>query len=292
MRYTQLRAFDAVAREASFSEAASRLGLTQPALTIQVRTLETAYGTKLFVRRPGGVDLTKAGRDLFQMTRELFSVEERIQAFLTGSAGLEQGELRLSADGPHLAMELIAAYRRRYPNVTMAIALGNAHDVWRDLIEGRADAVVVANPPETAGVEVLPIHHRRLSVVVGQDHPWAGRRGLPLKGLAGTPTVLREARSNTRQTLDRVLSSAGIRLDVVLELGSREATIEAVAAGLGIGFVFEGEVPADPRVAVVPIKDTGSQITDTVACLKGERESAVVDAFFQVASAWKNGKRG
>jgi len=288
MRYTQLRAFDAVAREGGFALAAERIGLTQPALTIQVRALEDAYAVKLFRRGGGKATLTGPGRDLFQLTSELFAVEGRIKDYLSASKELKTGEIRLSIDGPHLAMGLIAAFRERYPGVQMAVSSGNAHEVWRDLMEGRADVVIVANPPKDQRAEVMAIHRCALQVLVGIDHPWAKRSALSISDLVAQPAILREPQSNTRRTLERILDDTNTRLDVMLELGGREAILEAVAAGLGIGFVFEREVTGNTRVKSIPLKGATHDNLDTVAALKSHRARRVVQAFFEIAKEWRD----
>jgi len=288
MRYTQLRAFDAVAREGGFALAAERLSLTQPALTIQVRALEDAYAVKLFRRGGGKATLTGPGRELFQLTGELFAVEGRIRDYLSASQELETGDIRLSVDGPHLAMGLIAAFRARYPGVQMAVSSGNAHEVWHDLMEGRADVAVVANPPKDLRTEVMPIHRCALQVLVSVDHPWADRPSVGIPDLVGQPAILREPQSNTRKTLDRILDDTKTRLDVMLELGGREAMLEAVAAGLGIGFVFEREVTGNTRVKSIPLKGASPDNLDTVAALKSHRGRRVVRAFFDIAGEWRD----
>ncbi len=294
MRHTQLHAFDAVARQGGFVAAAEHLHLTQPALTIQVRALEEQYALKLFSRSGGRVKLTEAGRQLFVLTRELFAVEDRVRDYLTASRDLDSGELRLSVDGPHLAMNLIAAFRQRYPKIQLSVSSGNAHSVWQDLIEGRADVVIVANPPDDQRVDIQPIRRSGLHVLVDAQHPWATRKKVKLTELVGQSAILREPQSNTRRTLDRALADTGLDLGVIMELGGREATLEAVAAGLGIGFVFAHEVGNDKRVRSVPL--TGVKFTnlDTVAALNSHRQRGVVEAFFNVVESWAdlNGNLG
>jgi len=294
MRHTQLRAFDAVARYGGFVIAAEHLGLTQPALTIQVRALEDEYAVKLFKRSGGRVRLTEAGKNLFQLTRELFAVEDRVRDFLTDSKDLESGELRLSVDGPHLGMALIAAFRQRYPKIKLAVSSGNAHAVWQDLIEGRADVVVVANPPKDRRVDIMPIRRSGLHVLVPKGHAWATRKSVRISDLAGQPVVLREPQSNTRRTLDRALEAKAISLDVIMELGGRETTLEAVATGLGLGFVFAHEVSGDRRLKSVPLSGTKVSNLDTLAALISHRRRGVVRAFFEVVENWRtlNGNLG
>ena len=290
MRHTQLKAFDTVALEGGFSAAAERLGLTQPAVTIQVRALEEAYAIGLFQRTGTKVTLTEPGRILFTLTREMFGVEDRIKDFLSASGDLETGDLRLAADVPQLAMNMIATFRRVYPNVGISVSLGNHREVWRDLIERRADAIVVANPKPDARVRIVPLCNQHLIVLVSVDHQWAGRQQIDTSELAGMPAILREPQSNTHQILETVIKDANIHLDTVLELGSREAVLEAVAAGLGIGFAFDGEIPDDPRIRICQLKGKRYENLHTAACLKSQHERGVVRAFLAIAKSWAETK--
>ncbi len=287
MRTTQLRAFDAVARLGGFSRAAGQLALTQPAVTIQVRSLEQDYGVKLFNRRGGVVALTAAGRGLFERTRELFRAEDLIRDYLDQSQSLKTGEVRLAADGPRLAMALIAAFRSQYPGVYLSVALANSAGVWRDLREGRADVGVVANPPNDPRVHVVQLGVRGLEVVLPAGHALAGHKILSLKQLAGQPVIFREAQSNTQKSLERALKRQSVAVDEVMRLASREGLVEAVAADLGIGFVFADEVSANGRVRVVPLRGLEAENRDTVACLNSQKTRNTVAAFLRVAERWR-----
>lgn len=284
MRYTQLRAFDAVARELSFSGAAAHIGLTQPALTIQVRDLEQAYSVLLFDRQGRGVILTEAGHSLFALTQEMFDVEDRARSFLDASLELETGEIRLSADGPHAAMKLIALFHKRYPGIKISVALGNARTVWLDLIEQRADLAIVANPPRDDRIHVHPLWRRKMVAIVPLSHRWSDKKSISIKMLQAESLIFREKTSNTAQTLRQALKDNGLQITPTLELGSREGVLEAVGAGLGIGFAFEREVRNDERYKILKLTGTKLDTLDTVTCYHSHRNRRVVKAFLEIAN--------
>ena len=132
MNAAQLRAFHAVAREGGFTAAAGSLGLTQPAVTVQVRALEETYGVELFYRqgrghwgrgrrgrghRGRGVRLTRTGEELFDLTRRIFLLEGEADDLLRAEAGLERGCVRIAADGPFHVIALIEAIGRDRPGL-------------------------------------------------------------------------------------------------------------------------------------------------------------------------------
>lgn len=284
MRYTQLKAFDAVSREGSFSAAADRIGLTQPALTIQVRELEQTYSVKLFERYGRGVKLTETGHELFKQTQEMFEIENKARDYLESSLELKTGELRVSADGPHAVMSMIAQFRDQYPGIKLSITLGNAHTVWRDLIEQRADVIIAANPPQDARVRTWPMINRTLVLVVKNDHEWASRKEVAISEIIDQPVIVREPSSNTSNTLTRILKKAKVKIKPIMELGSREGVCEAVAEGLGIGFAFKHEIGRDDRIQALKLKDIDSETCDFVACFEAQKERRVIKAFLDIAN--------
>lgn len=285
MNFTQLRAFDMVAREGGFSRAAAMLSLTQPAITIQVRQLEEGYGVKLFDRVGRNVTLTPAGRSLFDVTRRLFALEEEAQEMLTASYELRRGHLRVAADGPHIVMGMFVRFLRRYPEVRLSVLLGSTTYVRRQLEERRVDIGIlpsIENDPSFVGV---PLWVHSPVLIVPHGHRWARRKSVRLAELSEQPVMTREEGSYTQRSLDMALKRAGIRTRPVLELSTREGVLGAVAAGLGLGVVWKVEAMNDPRFRMLDLLDSGMRSTDYVACLHGERNRRAVKAMMEIAEA-------
>ncbi|MCZ4281373.1 LysR substrate-binding domain-containing protein [Kiloniella laminariae] len=283
MRHSQLRAFDAVAREGSFSRAAQLLKLTPPAVTIQVRSLEETYGLTLFHRSGGQALLTEDGQQLFNKTRQFFLEEEKIQEHLSASSALERGHLKIAADGPHVALPLIAAFRERYPGVTLSVSLGNAESVRQDILAQRGDVGITAN---CAGDDRLILDNLSLQSMVAlvpAEHSLAKSKRIGLAELMAEQLILRERGSNTRRVLDLAVKQQGLAYEEMLELGSREAVREAVAVGLGIGFLFEHEVWGDNRTHALLIDELRDSNRDMVICLKSQIKRRSVEAFVSLA---------
>jgi LysR family transcriptional regulator, low CO2-responsive transcriptional regulator len=283
MRYSQWRAFDAVAREGSFSRAAVRLGITQPAVTLQIKALETACSVALLRRDGRRVTPTDAGRNLLAMTRRMFEIEAEMRAFLGATTALKRGVVRLSADGPHIALDLVARFRARHPGVKVMVGFGNAGTVWKDLQEERADAIVIANPPRDHSIQTVPLLRQSLMALLPRDHALAGRRHLRLADLRSESLVLREVGSNTRRTLERAFRRAGLRPQSMLELGSREAVREAVAMRLGVGFLFEREAIDDARSVAVRLGGIEASSFDTLAFRRSDGGRTLIAALLRIA---------
>lgn len=283
MNHAQMRAFHAVARELSFTRAARVLNVSQPTLSAQVKALEAGYGVRLFDRRGRRIVMTELGDALLDVTHRMFALEEEADDLLAGARALTRGHLKVGADGPHHVIPLMAAFRRKHPGIRLSLAMGNADRVLEDLSDYRTDIAVVGRVPRDDRFHVLPFGSAPLAVFVATAHPWAKRRSVRLADLAGQPMVLREPGSLTRQVLSRALERAGIEIDPVMEIDSREAVAEAVAGGLGIGVVSFGEFGGDNRVRAIPIEGNPVEMAEHVVCLEDRRRLRIVRSFLALA---------
>lgn len=283
MNHAQIRAFHAVATEGGFTKAARLLGVSQPAVTIQVKALEESYGAGLLNRSGQTVTLSDLGRGLYSITRRIFDLEEEAEELLTAARELRGGHLRAGADGPYFVMGLLASFIGRYPGVRVTVAMGNSRSVLRDLVEYRTDVAVVARIDDDRRFHAVSLTSQPVVLFMPRRHPWAKRRGIRLAELEGQPMILREEGSSTRQIIEDALAEAGVRPQVVMEIGSREALHEAVAAGLGIGVVSAAELGSDDRLKAVKISDTRLEAQEYVVCLKERRNVRTVQAFFDLA---------
>jgi len=282
MNLFQLRAFDAVAREGSFTRAAERLFISQPAVTGHVKALEDHYQITLLRRTARRVELTEEGTRLAAITRAMFGLAEEAQAMLEANRQLLTGRLEVAADGPHRVMPMLASLRARYPGVTVNLRLGNAQETLAALTAEHVDVAVMTEVEPRKGLHLHPLSASHICALVPAAHPWAGHT-LDLAQLDQQIMVLRERHSITRRTFDQACAQAGVAPRVLLELDSREAVTEAVAAQLGIGIVSSVEVGHDPRVVAVPLRGQGLENRHMIGCLERRRELRLIRAFFELA---------
>ena len=258
MNLFQLRAFDAVAREGSFTRAAARLFISQPAVTGHIKALEEYYQIPLLRRTARRVELTEEGARLASITRAIFGLVDEAQTMLEANRQLLTGRLEVAADGPHLVMPMIASLRARYPGITVNLRLGNAQETLAALMSEHADVAVLTEVAPRNGLHLQPLSESRICALVPAAHPWAMQSGgIRLAQLNEVIMVLREPSSITRRTFDEACAATGVKPKVLLELDSREAVTEAVAAELGVGVVSSMEVSQDPRVRAVPLLGDG-----------------------------------
>lgn len=283
MNLAQLRAFYAVAREGSFTTAARALSVTQPTVSSQVKALEDSYGLRLFDRRGRRVVVTELGKTLFAITRRLYALEEEAEDVLAAARKLEHGHIKVGADGPHHIIPILAAFASRYPALEVSLAMGNADKVLHDLRHQQIDVAVLAKVDDDPQLHAILYRRSPLVLFVPRNHPWAKRTSIRLKEIADQRMILREAASVTRQIFQSALAEAGVRPQAVMQIESREAVREAVAAGLGIGVVSQAEFDYDKRLTKLRVRDVRMEITEHVVCLEERRRLRIVRAFLDVA---------
>ena len=280
---TQLRAFHLVADAGSFSLAARTAGLSQPTLSAQVRTLEASYAVDLFDRRGRGVRMTPTGQSLFALSTRLIAAEEEARALLTGGRTLTRGHLRVSADSAYHVMPILAELKRVHPGLTFALKIDNSANVLDHLTEHGADVAVMAKMTLDPQIHSMKLRNDRLIVFVKQGHTWARRRRIRISELAGKDIVVRERGSITREVFEERLAQAAVTPASMIEVQTREAVREAVAAGFGVGVVFDSEFGTDARFHRIEVGDSDLSVGEYVVCLQERRRLPVVRAFLNVA---------
>lgn len=275
----ELRAFDAAARTGSMSAAARELGLTQPTVSAHVAALERGYGVELFFRRGRRVELTDFGRQLHEVTHRMFRTEEEATALLQQARSQYCGRLLVCAVGPYNVLPIITRYRQQWPRVQLAVSIGDSRRIVEQVLDYRGDVGMPLYAVDDPRLLCLPFRRQRLLVFAPRAHPLAGGGELQLSDLEGHAFVLREPGSATRRVFEQGLAQAGVKIQIALEMGSREAVREAVAQGLGLGVVAQPAYLPDPRLVALPLAGEGLYTYPHVICLK-ERASATLIANF------------
>lgn len=284
MRYVQLRAFHHVAVCGGFSRAAEELGLTQPAMSDQVRKLEEEYDVLLFNRHKKQVFLTPQGEKLLEITRRMFDNEHQALELLSEQRALRSGTLRIMADSAHHLLHILASFRERYPGVRISVRAGNTESVLAALNAYEADIGVLGDVPESRDLNALRLNVTPIVAFSALTHPAAKRPSLRLADLETLPLVLRENGSKTRRKLEDAANAAGLSLIPAIEAEGREAVREIVASGAGIGFVSEAEFGADARLVRIPLEDAGNlTMEEALVCLRERKGGKLIQAFFQIA---------
>jgi DNA-binding transcriptional LysR family regulator len=288
----QLAAFCAVVDRHSFSQAADVLGVSQPAVSLQIRALEERLGTQLIDRSGRRVEPTEAGLRLYRSAQRLLALEEQlVEEVAAGGGGPLRGRLELGASsgpGETVLPLLLGEFQRRHPDVHVALAVHDTQTIVDLVARRELELGVVGASRRHRGVAFEPFFRDEVILVCPADHPFAGRT-IGLEELKGEPLILMQEGAGVRQVIEDELRRAGVRLrdlDVRLELGVKESVRVAVRAGFGVSFISRTSVEADlAEGAIAEARVEGLEPAREISLVRatGRRPTRVADAFVAFA---------
>lgn len=292
MELRHLRYFQAVAEELSFSRAAKRLHVAQPALSRAIKQLEQALGADVLERTRHHVRVTPAGAVLLRETALLIQqVEELVRRVRRTAAG-EEGELRLGYIGPPTQPflgRLLRDYRKRYPLVSIHLEERTPERVWEMVAKGRLSAALTrpVKAHEALGLHTIILREERLGIVVSAGHPLAQRRSIPWTTLAKEPLIVL-ARREGMGLHDAVIAGcrkAGVTPRFAHTPSLIGTVMSYVEAGAGIGVVTESVLTPTPALRFVLLKPI--QHVPLVFVWQEDDDSAPVQRFRELLLEWK-----
>jgi len=281
----QLEVFAAVVAASSFSAAARRLGLTQPAVSLQIRGLEEHFGQPLLDRSGRTVRLTQAGQQAYAYTTQILGALADMEATLRSASPVPAGRLHLGSSttpGECLLPRLLGAFQARYPDVHLSVEVGDTAGVLERLAQRQYDVALVGGVGHTDRLEFVPFAADELVLIAPLGHPLAHGETVPPNELRHHAFVMREEGSGTRAAVDRALAQAGLPgLRPATVLGSGEAVKRAVAAGVGLAFVSGCSLGDDgpPSVVVVPLRGLSIRRQMYVATERARPPGRLSEAF-------------
>jgi DNA-binding transcriptional LysR family regulator len=287
----QLAAFCAVVEKSSFSQAAEKLGVTQPAVSLQVRSLEERLGQELLDRSGRRVAPTEAGLRLYRSAQRMLALEEQLYEEVAADGQDLQGTLEIGAStgpGAHLVPLLLCEFQRDHPELHIALSIWDTQTVTDKVAMRELELGVVGALRRNRALEFEPLVRDEIVLAVPPGHPAAGK-SLAVETLRNETIIAMQEGAGVRQVVDEELRRAGLRvreLEPKLELGLQESVKSAVGAGYGVTFIsrtaIEGELAAGTLAAArVAGIEPARQIY--VVRAKGRRPTRVAAAFLEFA---------
>lgn len=258
LTFRQLQVFQAVHELESYSRAGEQLGLTQPAVSSQIRHLEQAVGTPLFEYVGRRLYCTAAGKELAASVRAVFSELDRMQNRLAQLEGRVAGELRLVAvsTAQSVVPYLLRSFLQLNPQVHVVVSAVNRATALEWLNENRDGLVIMGMVPPGRPLVSLPFLDNELIPVAPPDHPLLAEPTVPPQAFLDSQLLLREPGSGSRLALEVFCQENRLRLEAGIELGSTDAVKHAVLAGLGVAVLPRLSVLSElalGRLQVVPV---------------------------------------
>ena len=287
----QLQAFCAVVEKKSFSQAAEQLGVTQPAVSLQVRALEQRLGQSLLDRSGRRVEPTEAGRRLYRSAQRILALEEQLLDEVSTDDGRLTGTLAIGAStgpGAHLVPLLLCEFQREHPDLNVALSIWDTQTVIDRVVDRQLELGVVGALRRHRSLEFEPLVRDEIVLAVPPGHDAAGGT-ISLDQLKEETLLVMQEGAGVRQVVEEELRRAGLRLRGIepkLELGLQESIKSAVAAGYGVAFIsrtaIEGELAAG-RLAAAQVEGVEPARQIYIVRARGRSATRAADAFLSFA---------
>lgn len=284
MNHAQLKAFHAVAKHGGFTSAAKSLGLTQPAITLQVQALEKKYNTPLFIRLGRGVDLTSAGILLRRLSSRYFDLEEEIHSMLSTMMQLTAGKLRIASDMAPRVYPFTSEFRDKHPDIEIIVSICQRSQLEEDLLDHLVDIAFTGTKPSNPSLEYLQIGEEEITVTLPQGFPLNGEDAISLKDLSDQKVFIFEDNNGLSQLEKDLVNLAEFPPENLVIVTSRELVRESVAHNQGICFLSKREVSHDHRLKSIPIVNCRLKRLDYLAYHGDKRDTPLISAFRDIHS--------
>ncbi len=235
----QLQVFESVARHLSFTRAAEELHLTQPAVSMQVKQLESMVDIALFEQLGKKVHLTEAGRTMVMHSCKMMAQLNEIERDINSLRGIDGGQLKIciASTVNYFATRLLSKFCDVYKSVGISLDVINREELIKRLEANQPDLVLMGQPPEELDVVAEAFMENPLIIIANPQHKLCGKKNIPLSAMASEVFVMREPGSGTRTAMKRVFRQYEVEPKFGVQLSSNETVKQSVEAGLGLAVV-------------------------------------------------------
>ena len=280
----QLQIFESVAQHLSYTRASEVLYLTQPAVSMQIKQLESVVGLPLFERMGKSIFLTEAGEELLIYARNISQQLSEASEVLDELRGSQRGRLNIAVatTATSFSLKLLGEFYKRFPGANITLDVTNRARLLSHLQDNTVDMVIMGQPPQGIDVEAISFMENPLVVIAPTDHELVGKKNIRLKVLQQETFIMREHGSGTRIAMERFFDESGYSISSVMEMSSNEAINQAVEAGLGLGIVSRDTLElklALDQVRILDVESFPIMRHWYLVHRKGKRFTALMSAF-------------
>jgi len=256
-----LEAFYLVIKRKSFTRAAEELNVTQPAVTIQIKSLEKSLNVKLVEFLGRRVQLSEAGELLYQYAEKIFDLAGDAEEKMKDFKKLMRGTLRIGTTknyARYMMPSLLPTFQRKFPRIKVILDEGNSEDMARSVLERKNELAFISQLNLDRRIKSLFFSTVEFVLVASPEHRFSERQSISLRELNGEPVILREKGSGSRAAILRKFQEYGIWPSVILEASSLDFIVGYVKQNRGVSFMFEPDIKEELEkgtLKVIPIEE-------------------------------------
>lgn len=285
LNLNQLKAFYYAAQCQSFTLAAERLFISQPAVSMQIRALEDQYKVQLFIRSKKRLELTEQGRRLYRVAHRIFNLVEEAEHLLGESQGYPSGVLKIGSSKTlvrYFLSKYVAKFQELFPKVQIHIDEGSSESMVQSVLENRNDLAIVGQVHYDKQIMKIPFIQDQLVLLAAPNHRLCQKGTISLDDLKGTDLILREKGSGTRNVVERFFEERGLFHKTHIETGNVDFIKEHVSSGTAVTILARMGVDqdvSDGRLVIIPLKE-GPFILDIDIVFNRARKLSNIDTAF------------
>jgi DNA-binding transcriptional LysR family regulator len=287
MNIHQVKIFNAVAQTLSVTQAAKKIHLSQPSVSIQIKDLEDALHVRLFDRINRKMSLTDAGKVFYEYSERLLNLIDEIDAVMNEFSSGDVGRLVFGASstvGIYVLPRFLGEFKELYPKAEIALHIQNRQEAVELCLAGELDFAFMQTPPKNTDLLSEFFMKDELVIVCSSAHRWAKRDHLTLDQLISEPEniIMREKGSGTRYLIENVLKRYRIKSKIIMEMSSSEGIKRAVEANLGIAVLSRNIVANETRnnsLVELSIKDLDTSRDFYIVRNKKRTNSQLMEIF-------------
>lgn len=240
MYFDALRTFITVVEEKNFTKAAEKLLLSQPSVSVHIKNLEEEFQTQLLIRSPKTLKLTLSGEVLYERAKQMMQIYENTKIEIYEQQNTIKGTLHIAASftiGEYILPTLLAKLSKKYPMLDFVVTIGNTDEVVKHVQFFKADIGLIEGNTNEKDLIIQPFMEDELTIIATSDHPLKKVKVIEIEDLQDEIWISRERGSGTREYLEHVIRTNGLKMNRLMTISSNQGVKETVMNGLGISIL-------------------------------------------------------
>ena len=285
INFSQIRSFHAIAKTGSITQASKLLSVSQPTITKQLQLLESYYNINLVNRHARGITLTELGKKLFEITFNIFELEEEAIQLFSSNLNINKGTLVTGTSGSYYIIKLVKEFKKLHPGIKLKIISSNSNSILDDILDYKIDVGVIGKPiskNNNSFIYSIPYLKQKIVIIAGRGHKFYNKKSININELNGLDFINREKGSETRSVFEKFLSESDTKINTIMEV-ERIPMVQAVKDNMGLGLISEPEFDNYKDINKIHIIDYDLFTQAYLVCLKKKLSDNLIKAFIDTA---------
>ncbi|WP_026693486.1 LysR family transcriptional regulator [Peribacillus kribbensis] len=261
MNYDELKTFVTLAEVKNFTKTAELLLMSQPSVSLHIKNLEKEFQTILFQRSPKHLKITPTGEILYDRAKRMIALYEQTKTDILEHHNSIKGELKIGAsftNGEYILPAMLYSLQQEYPELVLQITIGNTDEVVQWVRQYQVDIGLIEGQTNDRELSVHPFMQDELFIVASNSHELAAKKEASIADLQNQSWVSREIGSGTREYLNHIIRSNGLKINSLLTISSNQGIKESVINGMGLSLLSQSVIERDVKsktLSIIPLKN-------------------------------------